>query len=126
MGDNRTRVIRKSQGYLYADISLEFSLKRKEEIPDREFKLILLSALKSLHGDSGASKSVDILKYRPQDMRAYIRFNPNDLVYLRSSLTLFSEWKGSRCAFRFHKFSHSLSSLSIESFYQQHHVVENC
>ena len=47
---------------------------------EREFKLIIMTALKDVHGDVGVAVPVDVLKYEPETSRAYIRTN-SKLVY---------------------------------------------
>ena len=42
---------------------------------EREFKLIIMTALKDLHGDIGVAVLIDIFKYEPETCRAYIRTN---------------------------------------------------
>ena len=42
---------------------------------EREFKLIIMTALKYVHGLIGVAVSFDILKYQQETCRAYIRTN---------------------------------------------------
>lgn len=43
------------------------------QLSARQFKVVILSALKLIHGDRGAAISVDVLKFS-DNCRAYIRF----------------------------------------------------
>lgn len=43
-------------------------------ISGREFKLLIMSSLKILHGDLGAAIQVDVLKFDEKLKRAYLRF----------------------------------------------------
>ncbi|RWS17325.1 ribonuclease P protein subunit p14-like isoform X2 [Dinothrombium tinctorium] len=124
----RQRFIRHTMPYVYADISLEFQLNdaQSNNIHERTFKIIIMSALKSLFGDVGAAINVDIIKYDSSEKRAFIRFPAKQFVRVRSALTLLSSWEKQNCTFRIHKICHSLSSLPIESFNQHHNVVACC
>ena len=111
-------------------ISTIFSSLRREfefngmEVNDKTFKMILLSALKSLHGDHGSAATIDVLKYCPKERRAYLRISSKHFVIFSTALTLVSGWEDKPCKFTIHKITHSLTSLPIESFHQQHNVID--
>ncbi|GFV10496.1 uncharacterized protein TNCV_1951441 [Trichonephila clavipes] len=60
----------------YMDVRLDFG--EKYDNPEismdlAQFKYAIFLALKSLHGEMGCSVRVDVLKYRSEDRRAFIR-----------------------------------------------------
>lgn len=98
-GRQRFRQIRTSQNqFVYADVELyelhfpkkscinnslfllflcfylrKFANKFEDGIGVREYKLIMMSAIDTLFGEVGAKIQFDILKFREEDCRAYIR-----------------------------------------------------
>ncbi|KAI1294950.1 Ribonuclease P protein subunit p14 [Halotydeus destructor] len=119
---SRVRLIRSWNSNIYADVSLEFG-GRVPELSAKQFKIIILSALKDAHGDYGASIPVNILKFRPRDCRSYIQFPTKHYSLLRSGLALLSSAEGKACAFRFNKLAYCLSSLAIEQ--SSHAAITN-
>nr|XP_042904752.1 uncharacterized protein LOC107444448 isoform X2 [Parasteatoda tepidariorum] len=60
----------------YMDIQLDFGEEYGGKPLDMEinaFKYAIFQALKNIYGDMGCIISVDILKYREEDRRAFIR-----------------------------------------------------
>lgn len=112
-----------------------------QELDEKLLKLIINSALKSVHGDKGSASNVDILKFdsstsgmskchssihQPSKIvgRAYLRIPANYFVIVRSSLTLLTDHKDIKeISFKFNKICHSLSSLPLESKNCTYNVV---
>uniref|UniRef100_G3MTA8 Uncharacterized protein n=1 Tax=Amblyomma maculatum TaxID=34609 RepID=G3MTA8_AMBMU len=105
--------------YVYMDASLNFE-EPQEDIDASIFKFVIVQALKKLFGEVGASVTVDVLRFRESDLRAYLRVRSSNLVRLWSSLTLVSSYNGKPCFFRIYKVSPSLASLSVSSAHYQH------
>lgn len=107
-----------------------------QELDEKLLKLIINSALKSVHGDRGLASNVDILKldsstrrlstHHPWTIvaRAYLRIPANHFVLVQSSLTLLTDHKELKeISFTFKKICHSLSSLPLESKNCSYNVV---
>uniref|UniRef100_A0A023G9W1 Putative ribonuclease p 14 subunit n=1 Tax=Amblyomma triste TaxID=251400 RepID=A0A023G9W1_AMBTT len=88
--------------YVYMDASLNFE-EPQEDIDASIFKFVIVQALKKLFGEVGASVTVDVLRFRESDLRAYLRVRSSNLVRLWSSLTLASSYNGKPCFFRIYK-----------------------
>ncbi|CAG2175179.1 unnamed protein product [Oppiella nova] len=112
----RFRRIRDDSHYIYLDIELDFESGDKTVPPIgvRQYKLMIMSSIRSLFGDFGAKLLVDLIQYRDRDFRAIIRSNAKDLVRIRNALIMPLDWEHRVCRFRIHKISHSLSSLAID------------
>uniref|UniRef100_A0A131XJQ9 Putative ribonuclease p 14 subunit n=1 Tax=Hyalomma excavatum TaxID=257692 RepID=A0A131XJQ9_9ACAR len=109
--------------YVYMDVSLHFE-EPGEDVDAAMFKYIIQQALKRSFGEVGASIVVDVLKFREEDLRAYLRVLSSNLTKLWSSLTLTSCYNGRQCSFRVYKVSPSLASLAVSSSHYQHVPVE--
>ena len=112
-----------------------------QELDEKLLKLIINSALKSVHGDKGLASNVDILKFvssrsgtsifhssihQPSKIiaRAYLRIPAKYFVIVQSSLTLLTDEKDMKeISFKFNKICHSLSSLPLESKNCTYNVV---
>ncbi|CAG2180512.1 unnamed protein product [Oppiella nova] len=73
----RFRRIRDDSHYIYLDIELDFESGDKTVPPIgvRQYKLMIMSSIRSLFGDFGAKLLVDLIQYRDRDFRAIIRSN---------------------------------------------------
>ncbi|VDI61065.1 ribonuclease P protein subunit RPP14 [Mytilus galloprovincialis] len=102
--------------YAYLKIKLEFEDGALEpEIEAAMFKYFITQAIQSLHGEIGASHSVDVLKFRKRHLEAILRVSCSFLSKLWSSLTLVGNYKGQVCAFRVQQVSSHLMALSSNS-----------
>ncbi|NXV73113.1 RPP14 protein, partial [Atlantisia rogersi] len=79
----------------------------RRELPDggarpsvAQFKQLVVSALRELHGEVGASLPVDVLTYEEKTLSAILRVISSGLVKLWSALTLLGVYQNRRCAFR--------------------------
>uniref|UniRef100_A0A8C6JZK8 Uncharacterized protein n=1 Tax=Melopsittacus undulatus TaxID=13146 RepID=A0A8C6JZK8_MELUD len=77
------------------------------ELPDggarpsaAQFKQLVVSALRELHGEVGAALPVDVLTYEEKTLSAILRVVSSGLVKLWSALTLLGFYQNRRCAFR--------------------------
>lgn len=100
--------------YTYLKIKLEFE-DGEPEIEAAMFKYFITQAIQSLHGEIGASHSVDVLKFRKRQLEAILRVSYSFLSKLWSSLTLVGNYKGQVCAFRILQVSSHLMALSSNS-----------
>ncbi|GFR29065.1 uncharacterized protein TNCT_191171 [Trichonephila clavata] len=113
----------------YMDIRLDFGEKYNNpeiSMDLAQFKYAIFLALKSLHGDMGCSVPVDVLKYRSDDRRAFIRFPSKELVKVWSALTLFSSYQDLGCMFRVYKVTPLLANLNLNSNIYKHKEKEKC
>ncbi|XP_029838218.3 ribonuclease P protein subunit p14-like [Ixodes scapularis] len=108
---------------VYLDVSLEFEGNPDFEFDSKIFKYAIVTALRRLFGEVGASIQVDVLRYREHDRRAYLRTSIKNLVKVWSSLTLCTSYDGKPCTFRIFKVSCSLASLSVCSSHYEHKPV---
>ncbi|NXX84504.1 RPP14 protein, partial [Urocolius indicus] len=79
----------------------------RRELPDggarpsaAQFKQLVVSALRELHGEVGAALPVDVLTYEEKTLSAIIRVISSGLIKLWSALTLLGFYQNRRCAFR--------------------------
>ncbi|NXP15389.1 RPP14 protein, partial [Thinocorus orbignyianus] len=97
-------------------------LRVRLELPDggarpsaAQFKQLVVSALKELHGEVGAALPVDVLTYEEKTLSAILRVISSGLVKLWSALTLLGFYQNRRCAFRVLQTSPFLLALSGNS-----------
>uniref|UniRef100_A0A8C4UA99 Ribonuclease P/MRP subunit p14 n=1 Tax=Falco tinnunculus TaxID=100819 RepID=A0A8C4UA99_FALTI len=93
------RVLRSAAEHHYLRVRLE--------LPDggarpsvAQFKQLVVSALRELHGEVGAALPVDVLMYEEKTLSAVLRVISSGLVKLWSALTLLGYYQNRRCAFR--------------------------
>uniref|UniRef100_A0A8C5IWL6 Ribonuclease P/MRP subunit p14 n=26 Tax=Neognathae TaxID=8825 RepID=A0A8C5IWL6_JUNHY len=92
------------------------------ELPDggarpnaAQFKQLVVTALRELHGEVGAALPVDVLTYEEKTLSAILRVISSGLVKLWSALTLLGFYQNRRCAFRVLQTSPFLLALSGNS-----------
>ncbi|XP_074602816.1 ribonuclease P protein subunit p14-like [Brevipalpus obovatus] len=119
----RGRWIRKPSEFVFADISLETGIS-KLDLSERQFKLMLISAMKSTFGDFGLAIPIDIIKFQPDNLRAYIRFPGKQFIKIQCALTLLSSWEGIDVNIVIHKVTHSLPALHVNSYHQEHDIIK--
>ncbi|NXX65376.1 RPP14 protein, partial [Spizella passerina] len=93
------RVLRNAAEHHYLRVRLE--------LPDggarpnaAQFKQLVVTALRELHGEVGAALPVDVLTYEEKTLSAILRVISSGLVKLWSALTLLGFYQNRRCAFR--------------------------
>ncbi|KAI1234525.1 hypothetical protein IHE44_0003580, partial [Lamprotornis superbus] len=93
------RVLRRAAEHHYLRVRLE--------LPDggarpnaAQFKQLVVTALKELHGEVGAALPVDVLTYEEKTLSAILRVISSGFVKLWSALTLLGFYQNRRCAFR--------------------------
>ncbi|XP_068010320.1 ribonuclease P protein subunit p14 isoform X1 [Melanerpes formicivorus] len=108
------RVLRSAAEYQYLRVRLE--------LPDgvtrptaAQFKQLVVSALRELHGEVGAALPVDVLTYEEKTVSAILRVISSGLVRLWSALTLLGFYQNKRCAFRVLQTSPFLLALAGNS-----------
>ncbi|NXE05852.1 RPP14 protein, partial [Lophotis ruficrista] len=108
------RVLRSAAEHHYLRVRLE--------LPDggarpsvAQFKQLVVSALRELHGEVGAALPVDVLTYEEKTLSAILRVISSGLVKLWSALTLLGFYQNRRCAFRVLQTSPFLLALSGNS-----------
>uniref|UniRef100_H0ZFS4 Ribonuclease P/MRP subunit p14 n=1 Tax=Taeniopygia guttata TaxID=59729 RepID=H0ZFS4_TAEGU len=94
----------------------------RRELPDggarpnaAQFKQLVVTALRELHGEVGAALPVDVLTYEEKSLSAILRVISSGLVKLWSALTLLGFYQNRRCAFRVLQTSPFLLALSGNS-----------
>ncbi|CAG2118039.1 unnamed protein product, partial [Medioppia subpectinata] len=101
---------------MYLDIGLEFeSANNRPSVGRRQYKAMIMSAIRSLFGDFGTAVGLHLIHYRDSDYRAIIRTNAKNLVVVRNALIMPSVWEQRVHCFRIYKITHSLSSLAIDA-----------
>ncbi|NWZ10925.1 RPP14 protein, partial [Agelaius phoeniceus] len=92
------RVLRRAAEHHYLRVRLE--------LPDggarpnaAQFKQLVVTALRELHGEVGAALPVDVLTYEEKTLSAILRVISSGLVKLWSALTLLGFYQNRRCAF---------------------------
>lgn len=106
-------VFKNASEYHYLKIHLDFE--EAARLNDAHFKQLIISALKALHGEVGASLPFDVLKFDETSLSATLRVYSCGLVKLWSALTLFGSYYGKKCAFRVEQVSPFLLSLAGNS-----------
>lgn len=101
--------------YCYLRIRLDFEEPANPDLSVIQFKQVILQAVKSLFGITGASNQIDILKFTEADRTAVIRVQHRFLAQFWASLTLYSEHDGQSCAFRVLQVSSHLIALAANS-----------
>lgn len=84
------------------------------DIDEKNFKLLLMSSLKLVHGDYGLSATLDILKVKKDEKRVFIRFSAKHFVHVRSAISFVTNYQGINCHLRVDHVAYSLSSLPLE------------
>lgn len=118
-----------SNGKFYMDIQLDFGEEFGNsgiEMDINKFKYAISLAMKKLYGEMGYITSIDVLKYKEKDRRAYIRIPASELVKVWSSLSLFSTYDGLDCMFRVYKVTPVLCCLSLNSRMYDHKAADEC
>ncbi|KAJ7317105.1 hypothetical protein JRQ81_003267 [Phrynocephalus forsythii] len=100
--------------YHYLKVHLEFQ-EAGNLLNAVEFKQLIISALKRLHGEVGAALPVDVLAYEEKSLSAILRVPTRGLVKLWSALMLFSSYQSQQCAFRVTQTSPFLLALAGNS-----------
>ncbi|KAF7249970.1 Ribonuclease P protein subunit p14 [Varanus komodoensis] len=107
-------VFKNASEYHYLKIHLEFQ-EAAINLSAVEFKQLIISALKRLHGEVGAALPVDVLTYEEKTLFAILRVPKTGLVKLWSALTLLGSYQNKSCCFRVIQNSPFLLALSGNS-----------
>ncbi|XP_060622458.2 ribonuclease P protein subunit p14 [Anolis sagrei] len=107
-------VLKNTSEYHYLNIRLEIE-DANISLNAVEFKQLIISALKRLHGEVGAALPVDVLTYEEQNLSAILRVPNSGLVKLWSALTLLGSYQNRDCAFRVIQTSPFLLALAGNS-----------
>nr|XP_060622458.1 ribonuclease P protein subunit p14 [Anolis sagrei ordinatus] len=107
-------VLKNTSEYHYLKIRLELE-DPNISLNAVEFKQLIISALKHLHGEVGAALPVDVLTYEEQNLSAILRVPNSGLVKLWSALTLLGSYQNRDCAFRVIQTSPFLLALAGNS-----------
>ncbi|XP_076865129.1 ribonuclease P protein subunit p14 [Brachyhypopomus gauderio] len=109
------RVVYKNASvYQYMKICLIFGNGNKK-LGAEQFKQLIISGLKDLYGQVGASFPFDVLTFDQRAQSAILRVYNNGLVKLWSALTLIGSCENESCAFRVTQVSPFLLALSGNS-----------
>ncbi|XP_067854916.1 ribonuclease P protein subunit p14 isoform X2 [Heptranchias perlo] len=110
------RVYKNVCDYQYLKVGLEFEETRPGlRLNAAHFKQLIVSALKDLHGETGAALPVDVLRFEEETLKAILRVKSSGLVKLWSALTLLGSYQNQKCAFRVTQVSPFLLALSGNS-----------
>ncbi|NP_001018528.1 ribonuclease P protein subunit p14 isoform X2 [Danio rerio] len=107
-------VYKNASVYHYMKISLVLE-KENRNISDAQFKQLIISGVKDLYGEIGASFPFDLLKFDPKELTGILRVYNSGLVKLWSALTLLGSYQNEACAFRVTQVSPFLLALSGNS-----------
>lgn len=107
-------VLKNFSEYHYLKVQLVFQDK-VARLSAAVFKSLILSALKDLHGEVGASFPLDLLKYDGKTQCAILRIKSSGLVKLWTSLTLLGQHQGQQCSIRVLQASPFLLALAGNS-----------
>uniref|UniRef100_A0A8C5QP17 Ribonuclease P/MRP subunit p14 n=1 Tax=Leptobrachium leishanense TaxID=445787 RepID=A0A8C5QP17_9ANUR len=107
-------VLKNFSEYYYMKVQLVF---QGESVPlnAAQFKLLIVNALRTLHGEVGSSLPLDLLKYNEDTLCAILRISSRGLVKLWSALTLCGRYQHRECAFRVIQTSPFLLALAGNS-----------
>ncbi|XP_008103640.2 ribonuclease P protein subunit p14 [Anolis carolinensis] len=107
-------VLKNTSEYHYLKIRLELD-DTNISLNAVEYKQLIISALKRLHGEVGAALPFDVLTYEEQNLSAILRVPNSGLVKLWSALTLLGSYQNRDCAFRVIQTSPFLLALAGNS-----------
>ncbi|XP_058027861.1 ribonuclease P protein subunit p14 [Ahaetulla prasina] len=107
-------VLKNVSEYHYLKIRLEFE-EAGISLNPVDFKQLIISALKRLHGEVGAALPVDVLTYEEKTLTAILRVSNTGLVKLWSALSLLGSYQNRKCAFRVIQTSPFLLALAGNS-----------
>lgn len=102
------------QLFTFAKISLLFKTKTEYSLDENEFKFLLATAIKTVHGD--IANEPDVLGFKvvnSQNYEAFIRFKTIHHARTITSLILFGEYKNLECKFEIHGAASTPCFLSI-------------
>ncbi|XP_069824902.1 ribonuclease P protein subunit p14 isoform X2 [Dendropsophus ebraccatus] len=107
-------VLKNFSEYHYLKVQLVFQ-EKPLKLSAAVFKSLILSALKELHGEVGASLPLDLLKYDGKTLCAILRIKSEGRVKLWTSLTLLGRYQGQQCSIRVLQTSPFLLALAGNS-----------
>ncbi|KAM4650526.1 ribonuclease P protein subunit p14 [Discoglossus pictus] len=107
-------VLKNKSEYHYMKIQLVFE-EDGVRLNAAQFKHLIVSALKDLHGEVGAALPLDVLKYEENNLCAILRICSSGLVKLWTSLTLLDNYHNHKCTFRVIQTSPFLLALAGNS-----------
>ncbi|XP_053576941.1 ribonuclease P protein subunit p14 isoform X2 [Bombina bombina] len=107
-------VLKNKSEFHYMKIQLVFE-EEGVKLNPAQFKHLIVSALKELHGEVGAAVPFDLLKYDENKLCGILRVLSSGLVKLWSSLTLLHHYQNRKCAFRIIQTSPFLLALAGNS-----------
>ncbi|XP_063796943.1 ribonuclease P protein subunit p14 [Pseudophryne corroboree] len=107
-------VLKNTSEYHYLKIQLVFQ-EQGVKLSAAQFKLLVISALKELHGEVGASFPLDLLKFDEKTLCAIVRICSSGLVKLWTSLTLLGHYQNHECSIRVIQASPFLLALAGNS-----------
>ena len=82
-----------------------------DDMTDSQVKFLIVTALKSLHGETGAALGVDLLRWRPRQASFILRSHRDSMVRVRSALVVITRQGDRLCAVRVDKASSFLPDL---------------
>ncbi|KAM4721545.1 ribonuclease P protein subunit p14 [Rhinophrynus dorsalis] len=107
-------VLKNTSQYHYLKIQLVFS-DEGVRLNAAQFKQLIISALKDLHGEVGASFPLDLLRYDEKTFCAILRICSSGLAKLWTSLTLLGHYQSHECTIRIIQVSPFLLALAGNS-----------
>ncbi|KAM9324167.1 ribonuclease P protein subunit p14 [Gastrophryne carolinensis] len=107
-------VLKNASEYHYLKIQLVF-LQKEVKLSAAQYKLLIVNALKELHGEVGSSFPLDLLKYDENTLSAILRVASSGFVKLWTSLTLLGQYQNQECSVRVIQTSPFLLALAGNS-----------
>ncbi|XP_018417954.1 PREDICTED: ribonuclease P protein subunit p14 [Nanorana parkeri] len=90
-------VLKNASEYHYLKIQLVFQ-HEGVKLTAAQYKSLIVSAVKELHGEVGASCPLDLLKYEEKTLSAILRIRSSGFVKLWTSLTLLGQYQNQACS----------------------------
>eukprot|EP00128_Syssomonas_multiformis_P001413 Colp12_sorted_trinity150504_noHs@23142 len=109
-----TRTIKSQTEYAYFRVQLKFGTPVATLEPS-VFKNVLLTALRNLHGQVGASMQLDVLQYNAAEQSAILRVFSRDATKLWTALSMLSSYDNKPCVVVVHDSAPDLTDLVVNS-----------
>ncbi|XP_040215146.1 ribonuclease P protein subunit p14-like isoform X2 [Rana temporaria] len=107
-------VLKNPSEHQYLKVQLVFQ-REGVKLTAAQYKSLIVSAVKELHGEVGASCPLDLLKYDDKTLSAILRINSSGFVKLWTSLTLLGHYQNQECSIRVLQVSPFLLALAGNS-----------
>ncbi|KAM5148918.1 ribonuclease P protein subunit p14 isoform 1-T2 [Mantella aurantiaca] len=111
---NERIVLKNPSQHHYMKIQLVFQ-REGVKLTAAQYKSLIVSAVKELHGEVGASCPLDLLRYDEKTLSAILRIHSSGFLKLWTSLTLLGQYQNQECSIRVIQVSPFLLALAGNS-----------